>query len=164
MVNLHGTGLVLGGYGIMLRGRSGSGKSLLALQLLDEWRDSGKSAFLVADDRIDISVAKGELVMSAPASIAGLIELRGRGIVTRASVNSARLHLVVDMVGELIRFLEEGDFVTELEGVALPRCPVPERGVVDSAHQILLIREALIKLTEPPTRTQAPRRRAAAKK
>ncbi|MBU1174164.1 MAG: HPr kinase/phosphatase C-terminal domain-containing protein [Alphaproteobacteria bacterium] len=153
MVNLHGTGIVLGGHGLMLRGRSGSGKSLLALQLLDIWRDRGEAAFLVADDRIEITVENGRLVMSAPPNIAGLIELRGRGIVGRPSVARAPLDLVVDMTGELVRFLEDEDLETELEGARLARCPVPERSVVDSAHQVLLVSEAVAQL--PPPRTAA---------
>lgn len=164
MANVHGTGLVLDGYGLLLRGHSGAGKSLLALQLLDIWRDRGHEAFLVADDRIDLTVEDGQLIMSAPATIAGLIELRGRGIVKRPSRDRSRLHLVVDMVGELIRFLEEGDFVTDIEGVTVARCQVPERAVVDGAHQILLVNEAIKELAEASQKPAKPRRRAAPKK
>lgn len=143
MVNLHGTGLSLDGFGVMLRGRSGAGKSLLALQLLDLWRDRGREAYLVADDRIVIEAGTGGLTMKAPPNIEGLIELRGRGIVSRPHRSEAHLDLVVDLVEDLVRFLEDEDFVTELEGVELARCQVPERAVVDSAHQILLVNEAL---------------------
>ena len=164
MVNLHGTGLVLGGIGVMVRGHSGAGKSLLALQLLDAWRDRGQTSFLIADDRLDIEVADGRLVMSAPQNIAGLIELRGRGIVKRPSQQTARLDLIVDMTDELIRFLEEEDFVTDLEGIRVARCPVPERGVVDSAHQMLLVSEALATCKPAPSAPEKPRGRAPAKK
>ena len=150
MANIHGTGLVLDGYGLLVRGHSGAGKSLLALQLLDIWRDRGRDAFLIADDRIELTVENGELLMSAPDTIAGLIELRGRGIVSRPFRESGRLHLVVDMVGELIRFLEEEDFVTDIEGIEVARCQVPERAVVDSAHQILLVGEAIRELAKAP--------------
>lgn len=143
MINTHGTGLVLDGHGVLLRGRSGAGKSLLALELLDDFKMRGKAANLIADDRIDLEVASSAIVMHAPIDIAGLIELRGRGIVTRPSVPSARLHLVIDLGEELTRYLEEDELFTELEGIKLPFCPVPERGVVDSAHQRLLVREAL---------------------
>ena len=157
MVNLHGTGLVLGGIGVMVRGRSGAGKSLLALQLLDAWHDHGRTAFLIADDRLDIEVKRDRLVMSAPHNIAGLIEMRGRGIVKRPSKQSARLDLIIDMTGELIRFLEEEDFVTDLEGVSVARCPVPERGIVDSAHQMLLVSEAISALKAARSTPRKPR-------
>lgn len=141
--NIHATGLVLNGTGIILRGPSGAGKSLLALELLDAWELRGKSARLVADDRLDLDVENGELVMHAPANIRGMIELRGRGIVRRPFVTSARVHLVVDLVAALERMPEPDAFATTLGGVRIPRCPVPRAGVIDSQHQLMLVREAL---------------------
>jgi HPr kinase/phosphorylase len=143
LINVHATGLVLSGIGIALRGPSGAGKSLLALELLDRQAARGLAGFLVADDRIDVSRVPGGLCMAAPANIAGLIELRGRGIVSRPHLEKARLHLVVDLVDDLVRMVEEEELSTDLIGVKLARCPVPKRGVVDSAHQMLLIAEAL---------------------
>ena len=141
--NIHATGLVLDDVGIIFRGPSGSGKSVLALQLIDEWEARGLTAKLVSDDRVDIEAGKSGLTMYAAKEIGGLVELRGRGIVSRAFVNKAPVHLVVDMVDKLERMVEEDELVTELEGITLPRCPVPRAGVIDSRHQILLIREAL---------------------
>ena len=141
--NVHATGLVLGKTGLILRGSPGAGKSLLALELLDEWEARGLPAKLVSDDRIDIEATPKGLVMHAPKAIEGLIELRGRGIVSRPFVAKAALHLVVDMVDSLERMVEEDALVTELEGVTIARCPAPRAGKVDSRHQLLLIREAL---------------------
>jgi serine kinase of HPr protein (carbohydrate metabolism regulator) len=142
-INIHATGIVLGGTGVLLRGPSGSGKSLLALELLERQRLRGETGDLVADDRIDLLVEEGRLIMTAPASIAGLIELRGRGIVRRPFVARAAVGLIVDLVDDLTRMLEPEALETDLLGVALPRCPVPRRGVADSAHQLLLVGEAL---------------------
>lgn len=141
--NVHATGLVLGNAGLVLRGPSGSGKSLLTLTLLDAWEARGKRARLVADDRLDLAVEGGALIMHAPSAIAGLIELRGRGIVKRPYVGKARVHLVVDFVPKLERMVEEGDLETELFGFALPRCPVPKLGAAELGHQLLLVTEAL---------------------
>ena len=141
--NIHATGLVLDKIGIVFRGPSGSGKSILALQLMDEWEARGLDAKLVSDDRIDIEAGKAGLTMYAPTAIEGLVELRGRGIVSRPFVSKAPVHLVVDMVDTLERMVEEDALETELEGVTLPRCPVPRAGIIDSRHQILLIREAI---------------------
>lgn len=151
---IHATGLVLGKTGLMLRGPSGAGKSLLALELLDEWEARGLRAKLVSDDRVGVAVAGAGLVMHAPKAIEGLIELRGRGIVTRPFVRKAPLHLVVDLVDGLVRMLEEDALVTELFGVTLARCPVPRAGLVDGRHQMLLIKEAFRALmaSEPATR------------
>lgn len=145
--NIHATGLVLGKTGLILRGPSGAGKSLLALELLDEWDARGLPAKLVSDDRIDVEATKTGLVMHAPKAIEGLIELRGRGIVSRPFVERAPLNLVVDLVDELDRMVEEDALVTELMGISLARCPVPRAGKIDSRHQLLLIREALRALT-----------------
>ena len=147
--NIHATGLVLGGTGLILRGISGAGKSLLALELIDEWEARGLPAKLVSDDRIDIEATGKGLVMHAPKAIEGLIELRGRGIVSRPFVSKAALHLVVGVVDAYERMIEEDELVTELEGMRLARCPVPRAGKVDSRHQVLLIREALRALSSP---------------
>jgi len=145
--NVHATGLVLGEIGLLLRGPSGSGKSLLALSLLDEWEIRRLPAKLVSDDRVDLSIEAGGLVMHPPKPIEGLIELRGRGLVSRPFAARAPLHLVVDFVDALERMLEEEELATELFGVELPRCPLPKDGVVDSRHQLLLVREAIRQLS-----------------
>jgi serine kinase of HPr protein (carbohydrate metabolism regulator) len=148
--NIHATGLVLGKAGLILRGVSGAGKSLLALELIDEWEARGLPAKLVSDDRIEIEAVSAGIVMHAPANIAGLIELRGRGIVERPFVRKAALHLVVDLIDDVERMVEEDQLVTTLEGVTLARCPVPRAGKVDSRHQLLLIREAVRGLSATP--------------
>ena len=145
--NVHATGLVLGTTGLVLRGPSGAGKSLLALALLDAWEGRGQAALLVADDRTDLEASPGGVLMHAPPSIAGLIELRGRGIVTRAHVATAELHLVVDLVPSLERMPEDSAFTTEVLGAVLPRCPVPQHGVVGLGHQLMLVREALRRIS-----------------
>ncbi|WIY53008.1 HPr kinase/phosphatase C-terminal domain-containing protein [Devosia sp. YIM 151766] len=149
--NVHGTGLVLGEIGILLRGPSGAGKSVLSMALLDRWEGRGQPAFLVADDRVDISNDGESLTMLAPPSLAGLIELRGRGIVSRPHRESAKLHLVIDLVPELIRLVEEEELQTELFGHVLPRAPVPRAGVVSLGHQELLVVEAVRASQQPST-------------
>jgi HPr kinase/phosphorylase len=103
--------------GVLLRGPSGAGKSDLALRLIDE------GARLVADDQTHI-VRKGKaLLASAPPTLAGMMEVRGIGIVKLARsqlLASAPLALLVDLVpAEKIERLPEPAQET-LEGVALP--------------------------------------------
>lgn len=145
-VNIHGTGLVLNGVGVILTGPSGAGKSLLALELMDMAKLAGGEAFLIADDRLEISIENGKIVAYAPAEIGGMIELRGRGIIQRPHKESAQIDLVVDLVDEMIRMVEEDELVTEIEGVSVARCPLPFRSLIDSAHQRLLVGEALAAL------------------
>ena len=147
--NVHGTGLLLGSTGVLLRGPSGAGKSVLALSLLDRWDSRGLPAFLVSDDRVDLALTGRQLSMQAPPNLAGLIELRGRGIITRPHKNLVTLDLVIDLVPDMVRMLEEDAMVTELAGVTLPRAPVPFGNVISLGHQILLVVEAIAALGRP---------------
>jgi HPr kinase/phosphorylase len=105
MIRVHGTAVALSGGGILLRGPSGSGKSDLALRLIDE------GARLVADDQTEIFLEGESLQMRSPAMIAGLLEVRGVGILRVASVEAAPLRLVVDLAaGDDIERLPEPQF------------------------------------------------------
>jgi serine kinase of HPr protein (carbohydrate metabolism regulator) len=141
--NIHATGLVVDGVGLLQRGPSGAGKSRLALELIEDARWRGRPALLVGDDRIELEAVAGRLLMHGPETLLGRIELRGRGIVRRPFARTAPLHLVVDLVARLERMPEAAEFATALCGVPLARCPVPRAGVVDLRHQLLLVREAL---------------------
>ena len=88
---MHASCVRIGGKGVLLLGPSGAGKSSLALQLIDG------GARLVADDRCDLSARSGKLHAAAPASIAGLIELRGIGIVAMPHAKSARVAMAVQL-------------------------------------------------------------------
>lgn len=147
--NVHGTGLLLGSSGVLLRGPSGAGKSVLALSLLDRWESRGLPAFLVSDDRVDLAVTGRQLCMQAPARLAGLIELRGRGIVSRPHKDLINLDLVIDLVPDMVRMLEEDAMTTELSGMTLARAPVPYGSVISLGHQILLVVEAIAALSRP---------------
>lgn len=151
-LNIHGTAIVLGGAGLLLRGPSGSGKSLLALALLDRWAARGLDAALVADDRVDLLAGPEGLTMGAPTPIAGLIELRGRGIISRPYRSPVPLHLLIDLVPDLVRMPESGAFTAELLGLVLPRVPVPQAGRIGLDHQMLLVSEALAALDPPAGR------------
>ena len=88
-INIHASCVAIGGRGILLLGDSGAGKSEIALCLID------RGAVLVADDRTLLSVKNGVLRAAAPASIRGLIEIRGLGIVALPTRASAAIALVV---------------------------------------------------------------------
>lgn len=116
-MNLHATCIAIEGYGILLRGPSGSGKSDLALRLIDQYAD----AILVADDRVDVVVREGIVHVSAPPMIAGMLEVRGVGIAHVAYQDTACVHLLVDLVvAKNIPRLPEPEF-EEILGVRLPR-------------------------------------------
>ena len=89
---LHATAIAWHDRGILIRGASGGGKSTLALGLID------RGALLVGDDQIVIERNAGALVMCAPTRLAGLLEVRGVGLIRLPYLLSARLALVVDLV------------------------------------------------------------------
>jgi HPr kinase/phosphorylase len=75
--------------GVLLLGSSGSGKSDLALRLI------AMGAELVADDRTDLFVRRGRLYAKPPMRIAGLLEVRGVGILALPHAAEAKITLVV---------------------------------------------------------------------
>lgn len=115
MMRVHATSVAIGDTGLLLRGPSGSGKSDLALRLIDG------GARLVGDDQIELRRVGATLWLAAPPSLKGLIEVRGLGIVRIDACDGARLGLVVDLVPEaMVERLPEPSFVT-LAGFSFPR-------------------------------------------
>lgn len=94
-VNIHATAIVVGTTGLLFTGPSGSGKSMTAFACLSAaWR-AGIPATLLADDRVLLSRDGEQIIGECPATIAGLIEIRGSGIARLPHVASAPLHLAV---------------------------------------------------------------------
>ena len=92
---IHATAVSIGGRGVLLLGLPGSGKSDLALRLID------RGALLIADDRVVVGPGVPSL-LSALATIAGKIEVRGVGIVDMPHVAEvpAALAVRLDAVSE----------------------------------------------------------------
>ncbi len=112
---IHATCVAIDGYGVLIMGPSGSGKSDLALRLID------RGAALVSDDRCVIeSVDPGALSVSPPPTLAGKIEVRGIGIVPIDFAPAARLALVITLERDPPRMPDKDDSV-ELCGYSLPR-------------------------------------------
>jgi HPr kinase/phosphorylase len=121
-VTLHASCVSVGETGILIRGLSGTGKSTLARELVEEGAGQGRFARLVCDDRVRVANRNGRLVATALAEIAGQIEARGLGILQFPYENSAVIRLVVDgLIEESERFPSEDDRATTICGVRLPR-------------------------------------------
>jgi len=132
-MNLHATGVVLADRGILITGPSGSGKSALALLLIDRFAQRRTFARLVSDDQLLLSAHAGRLLCRAPEPIAGLIEVRGLGPVPVPHVSSALVDLVVRLVpaAEAPRLPEEA--FEKIAGCDLPRLDLPERDSLAAA-------------------------------
>lgn len=131
----HGTALVIGDAGILVRGASGAGKSSLALALIAAARAEGRFARLVADDRVVLSLRHERIVMRAPPAIAGLVEVRGAGLAEVAHLDGAVLRLVVDISPAAPRYPEEDERLAVLHGVAVRRLITrSEMGVIAVMH------------------------------
>ena len=115
MKTIYGTSVLISGAGVLLCGKSGAGKSDLALRLIDQ------GAVLIADDRVEVRVDQGKVMASAPASLAGLLEVRGVGLMRVPFAPAGELHLVVDLVEPgAVERLPEAEWATLAE-TRLPR-------------------------------------------
>lgn len=125
---VHATALAVGEAGILIRGASGSGKSVLALALIALAGHSGQFARLVGDDRVELAERGGRLVARPVAPLAGLVERRGLGLTPEPATPAVVLRLIVDLIGEEpARMPEPEDLVDALCGVDLPRLRVAGR-------------------------------------
>ena len=119
-VNIHGTCIALSYVGqtagVLLQGAPGTGKSSLALRLIDQPGFGAGSAepirgYLVSDDQVLLEDVDGILMATAPAAIAGLLEVRGIGI-TR--LRNTHFPMQLDMV------------IAHADAVNIERIPTPQ--------------------------------------
>jgi serine kinase of HPr protein (carbohydrate metabolism regulator) len=109
---IHASCVAIGGQAVLLAGRSGAGKSDLALRLID------RGAVLVSDDYSEVRRRSGRLHASPPARLAGKIEVRGVGIVEMPHVPEAEVALFVDLDAPVVRMPEPA--TRRLAGVEVP--------------------------------------------
>ena len=111
--NVHGTSVARDGRAVLLTGPSGSGKSDLALRLID------RGFTLVSDDQTILSRAGDRLTASAPTQIRGKMEIRGLGIVEMETDSDVPLALIVELTSEIERIPAEGR-MRQILGHSLP--------------------------------------------
>nr|WP_269844744.1 HPr kinase/phosphatase C-terminal domain-containing protein [Sphingomonas jeddahensis] len=97
---IHATTVAIEGRGVMILGDSSSGKSDLALRLID------RGAQLVADDYTEIRRDNDNLLADAPLTIRGRIEVRGLGIVALPHVDGVPITLAVRLCRDVERMPE----------------------------------------------------------
>lgn len=136
VANIHASCVVCGGAGVvfgtpadggvLLLGNSGSGKSDLALRLI------AMGARLVADDRCEVFFDGAALCARPPRTIAGLIEIRGLGVVLLPFVPEARIVLVVRTSGDHLQRLPEQRRYKPPPAAALPEHLRPPEIFIDA--------------------------------
>jgi len=121
---LVGAGAAIGALAVLIRGPSGAGKSRLAFDLIAA-ASTGQLCFarLVGDDRVHLASANGRLLVRPAATLAGLIEVRGAGIVRLDYEPCAVVGLIVDLDAADAERLPEKRQI-EVEGIKLPRFAV----------------------------------------
>jgi HPr kinase/phosphorylase len=124
--SIHASAVLVGATAVLIQGPSGSGKSRLALALLQA-AAQGVIPFarLVADDRAHVEAAHGRLLVRPAPALAGLIEVRGLGIRRVPHEQIARVGFLADL-GQLEgeRLPARSRTQAVLEGIDLPRLAV----------------------------------------
>ena len=110
---LHASTVAIDGRAVLITGPSGSGKSDLALRLLD------RGFALVSDDQTIVRKSGTRLTASAPPTIRGKLEIRGIGIVTMDQVDDQPVALIVELTSD-IRRLPDDSRERPIMGVPVP--------------------------------------------
>jgi serine kinase of HPr protein (carbohydrate metabolism regulator) len=110
---VHASAIATDGRAVLIMGPSGSGKSDLALRLLD------RGFTLVSDDQTIVRKDGDRLLASAPPNIAGKLEIRGIGIVDMDTVGDIPVALLVELTSDIQRLPDENR-ERPILGVPLP--------------------------------------------
>ncbi|MHB8886337.1 MAG: HPr kinase/phosphorylase [Methylovirgula sp.] len=137
---VHASAVAVGETGILIRGRSGAGKSSLALCLLALAGQERRFARLVGDDRIELVGRNSRVVARGHPAVQGMIETRGQGIMRLDYEPAVVVGLVVDLLpaAELVRYPEPEERYVEICGAKLPRLALlSDRSSYDCAHLVM---------------------------
>lgn len=160
MSAVHASAVRIDEIGVLIRGASGSGKSRLAMALLEQTGAIGPTRLstdepqrpaeresldqvptaLIGDDYLDITSTEAGLQASPAKGLQGLMEMRGLGILSMPWCADAPIHLAVDLIPLDAMERLPGASTIELKGHSLNHLNIP---IGDLAQQVLMVRMAL---------------------
>ncbi|HXG99457.1 MAG TPA: HPr kinase/phosphatase C-terminal domain-containing protein [Sphingomicrobium sp.] len=132
---VHASSVAIEGRAVLITGPSGSGKSDLALRLLD------RGFTLVSDDQTIVKKVGKRLIASAPPTIRGKLEIRGVGIVEMEHVDDVPVALVVELTSEIQR-LPDDSRERPVLGVGVPLISV-DAATASAASKVALALDRL---------------------
>jgi len=130
---IHATSVAIGGHGVLIMGPSGSGKSDLALRLID------RGAQLISDDYTTVSPGDGGPLLSAPANIAERMEIRHLGIIDMRMIGPDLMAPAGAVLARLAIQLEDRP----------ERMPQPEAMMTLAGHKLPLVLLAGLEASAP---------------
>jgi len=127
----------IGGRAVLIEGEPATGKSSLALALID------RGARLIGDDGVMLEARGGRLIASPHPNTRGLLEVRNLGLIEMPVSEDAAVALVISLDKQAPRFIEAAQSV-ELCGIALPLIAMwPDSSVLAIRAEIALERFGL---------------------
>ena len=130
---IHATSVAIGGHGVLIMGPSGSGKSDLALRLID------RGARLISDDYTSVSSGDGGLLLSTPANIAERMEIRHLGIIDMRKIGPDLVAPAGAVLARLAVQLEDRP----------ERMPQPDATMTLAGHKLPLVLLAGLEASAP---------------
>ena len=122
---VHASAVLVGARAVLIRGPSGSGKSRLAITLLQA-AETGTLSFarLIGDDRVHVEAAHGRLLVRPATELIGQIEVRGLGIRRVPYEPVGVVGLVVELEAVSERLPAPNQQEVDVAGIRLPRLAV----------------------------------------
>lgn len=137
---LQATCVAIDGRAVLITGAPGTGKSGLALMLID------RGAHLVGDDSVMLDVRDGMLIAAPHPRTRGLLEVRNLGLLPFACIDDVPVALSIHLDVAAPRFIEAPEEHTLL-GITLPRVRLwPEPALLPRKVELALERYG----THPP--------------
>jgi len=141
ILKIHASLAVVEGKGVLLRGKSGSGKSDLLLRLLEN-----KKALLVADDVVELQKSGKKVTGHAPLNLRGLLEVRGVGIAKYDFVPETEINLLVNLQDSAENIRRLPQIAQELIlGVEIPAIDLYAKEVSAPEKIIVKLRDSFLR-------------------